>query len=67
MIICGDVNQIHNSSLEKRLKNGLAYAKLLFDDEIIAAHINLTESLRSDITRIMTKNRDKIRKLMNQL
>lgn len=67
LIVCGDINQIHNSSLEKRFKNGLVYTKLLFDDEEIAAHINLTESLRSDITHIMTKNREKIRHMMAQL
>ena len=67
LIVCGDVNQIHNSSLEKRFKNGLVYTKLLFDDEEIAAHVNLTESLRSDITHIMAKNRQKIRHMMAQL
>ena len=67
LIVCGDVNQIHNSSIEKRLKNGLVYTKFLFDDEEIAAHVNLTESLRSDITHIMTKNREKIRHMMAQL
>jgi len=64
IIVCGDIDQIHNSSEEKRYNNGLNYSRMLYYDEAIAANIHLTKNLRSDIAGVATKNRSKVRRLM---
>ena len=67
LIICGDINQIHESSPEKQFKNGLNYARMLFFDWEGCANIHLTDNLRGDITHVMTKNRRKVRRRMGQI
>ncbi|MBQ3436629.1 PhoH family protein [Candidatus Saccharibacteria bacterium] len=67
LIICGDINQIHESSPEKQFKNGLNYARMLFFDWEGCANIHLTENMRGDITHVMTKNRRKVRRRMGQI
>ena len=67
LIICGDINQIHESSPEKQLKNGLSYAQMLFFDWEGCANIHLIDNLRGDITHVMAKNRRKVRRRMGQI
>lgn len=67
LIICGDINQIHDSSPEKQFKNGLSYAQMLFFDWEGCANIHLTDNLRGDITHVMAKNRRKVRRRMGQI
>lgn len=67
LIICGDIDQIHESSPEKQFKNGLNYARMLFFDWEGCANIHLTDNLRGDITHVMTKNRRKVRRRMGQI
>ena len=67
LIICGDINQIHESSPEKQFKNGLSYAQMLFFDWEGCANIHLTDNLRGDITHVMAKNRRKVRRRMGQI
>ena len=67
IIVLGDINQIHDSSPEKQFKNGLNYSQMLFFDWTGCANIHLTENMRSDIARVMTKNRRKVRRRMGQI
>ncbi len=64
LIVCGDIAQIHDSSPEKRLNNGLNYSRMIYFDEQIAANINLTENMRGDISGVATKNRYRVRRAM---
>lgn len=64
LIVCGDIAQIHDSSPEKRLNNGLNYSRMIYFDEQIAANINLTENMRGDISDVATKNRYRVRRAM---
>ena len=67
LIICGDIDQIHDSSPEKQFKNGLNYSRMLFFDEPICANVQLTKNMRGDIARVMTENRRKVRRRMGQI
>ncbi len=64
LIVCGDIAQIHDSSPEKRLNNGLNYSRMIYFDEQIAAKINQTENMRGDISDVATKNRYRVRRAM---
>ena len=63
VIILGDTKQIHDSSPEKRLRNGLTYAVALNYDSKEAAIIHLTENMRGGASKQATKNRDAARDL----
>ncbi len=67
LIICGDVDQIHDSTPEKCFSNGLTYAQLLFFDWQGCANIHLTDNLRSDIAGISTANRNEARRRLGLL
>ena len=64
MIVMGDVSQIHNSSPEKMMNNALCYSRMLFGDWEGCANIYLVDNLRSDIAEVMTRKRDKVRRMM---
>ena len=67
LIVCGDIDQIENATEQKRFNNGLNYSRMLYFDESICANVHLTETMRGDIARVATKNRDKVRRLMGVL
>ncbi len=64
LFVLGDISQIHDSSPEKQLNNALFYSRMLFGDWDGCANIYLTENMRSDIAEVMTRNRDKVRRMM---
>lgn len=64
LIVSGDVDQIHDSTPEKRMRNGLTRAAILFFDKDSSAFIHLTENLRSDTAAIATEdNREALMRL----
>ncbi|MBR1874762.1 PhoH family protein [Candidatus Saccharibacteria bacterium] len=67
LLICGDIDQIHESSAEKQFKNGLNYSIMLFFDWEGCANVHLTTNMRGDIARVMTANRRKVRRRMGQI
>ena len=64
LFVMGDVSQIHDSSPEKMMNNALCYSRMLFGDWEGCANIYLVDNMRSDIAEIMTRNRDKVRRMM---
>lgn len=64
VFVMGDISQIQDSSPEKQLNNALIYSRMLFGDWDGCANIHLIENMRSDIAEVMTRNRDKIRRMM---
>jgi hypothetical protein len=64
VFVMGDISQIQDSSPERQLNNALIYSRMLFGDLDGCANIHLIENMRSDIAEVMTRNRDKIRRMM---
>jgi predicted ribonuclease YlaK len=64
MFVMGDISQIHDSTPEKQLSNALIYSRMLFGDWEGCANVYLTDNMRSDIAEVMTRNRDKVRRMM---
>lgn len=64
LFVMGDISQIQDSTPEKQLNNALIYSRMLFGDWDGCANVHLTENMRSDIAEVMTRNRDKVRRMM---
>lgn len=67
LIIMGDVGQIRDSSPEKRMRNGLVFARMTLMGWHGAANINLTETIRSDIVRVVNMNSRSVLQYMGLL
>lgn len=58
LVVCGDVNQIKFNSPEKRLKNGLVFARRIYHDAENCANIHLTEQMRNESVDVANRNYD---------
>ena len=56
LIICGDVAQIHHSTSEKMLMNGVTYARARYFDWERCANIYLTEQMRNVVAEYETEH-----------
>lgn len=56
LIICGDVAQIHQSTSEKMLMNGVTYARVRYFDWERCANIYLEEQMRNVVAEYETEN-----------
>ena len=64
MVLCGDINQIRDSTAEKQFQNAISYSRELYYDWEGCANVALTENTRGDIARVMTENRRDVRRRM---
>ena len=60
LVVCGDINQIKYSSPEKRIKNGLIFARMIYHDWEGCANIHLTDNMRHEAADIANRNYEKV-------
>ena len=56
LYVCGDTGQIHDSTPEKLLRNGVTFARARFFDWEGCANIHLTDQMRNEIASFETED-----------